>query len=254
MIEAVIVDDEPLARKRMRQLLAHTSDFEVICECADGVEAVECVERERPDVVFLDIHMPEMGGLEVVEAIGVDRMPLTVFVTAFDSYAISAFDRHALDYLLKPVDDRRFADTLDRVRGSLARERDDGASLTALLAERPAHFSDRILVRRDDRALFIRVVDIEWVESIGNYVAVHTAGERYVHRGTLRAFETRLDPRRFVRVHRGAVVQIDRIREIRDLFDRGCVVLRGGTELPLSRRCRQSLQRFAPATSRGSTA
>jgi two-component system LytT family response regulator len=247
LIEAVIVDDEPLARKRIRQLLSRAADFRIIAECRDGIEAVEVIERERPDVVFLDVQMPEMSGLEVAEAVGADRMPVTVFITAFDSYAIDAFDRHALDYLLKPVDDRRFADTLDRIRRAAEHHgAAESEPLQLLLNERRATGAGRILVSRDDRSMFLSFAEIDWIESVGNYVAIHAGDGKFLHRGTLQAFEARLDPGRFVRVHRGAIVQIDRIREIRDLLGRSRVVLRNGTELPVSRRCRQRQQRFAP--------
>ncbi|HEY2092290.1 MAG TPA: response regulator [Thermoanaerobaculia bacterium] len=248
MIDALIVDDEPLARRRIRQLLAPEQDFHVAGDCADGFSAVESITRHQPDVVFLDVQMPEISGLEVVEAIGVDRMPLTVFVTAFDRYAIDAFDRHALDYLLKPVEDRRFAHTLDRIRrllgGNASTER---PGMRAMAAERSGQPLDRILVRRGETLTFIRALDIDWVESIGNYVGIHAGTDKFVHRGTLSAFESRLDSRKFVRIHRGALVQIDRIREIQTLFGRGRVILRNGTELPLSRRCRQTLGKFEPA-------
>ncbi|MBV8520240.1 MAG: LytTR family transcriptional regulator DNA-binding domain-containing protein [Acidobacteria bacterium] len=239
MMRVLIVDDEPLARLRLVQLLSRENDVLIAGECSDGREAVTAIERVQPDVVFLDVQMPEMSGLEVVEAVGIDEMPLTVFVTAYDAYAIDAFDRAALDYVLKPIDDRRFAETLARIRRNLRRADETGAA-----PSRPAPFADRLLVRHDERALFIRTAAIDWVESIGNYVAVHAGGAKYVHRGTLQSFEQRLDPRRFVRIHRRALVQIDAIREIRDFFGRAQVILRGGAELPVSRRCRANLERF----------
>jgi two-component system LytT family response regulator len=243
----LIVDDEPLARDRIRTLLAGDDEVEVVGECADGREAADAVRRLAPDLVFLDIQMPHLDGFGVVEAVGADRMPPTVFVTAYDRHALRAFEVAALDYLLKPFDRDRFRATLQRAKDRLRRDRaaDTPARLTALLDEvqalrRPA---DRIAVKAEGRILLVPTETIDWVEACGNYSKLHVGRHTHLLRETMSALEDRLDPMRFARIHRSTIVNAERIRELQPHFHGDyVVVLADGTELMMSRGYRPRLQ------------
>lgn len=253
-IRALIVDDEPLARRGIRQLLGTHPDITVVGECRDGREAVQALDLLQPDLVFLDIEMPGLDGLGVIRQVGAERMPATVFVTAHDEFAVRAFEAAALDYLVKPLSEARFRATLARVRERLRLE--DAVALATRLAAllgaeaggRPAAagrtgFQGRptgvpIAVPTATGELLLDPSEIDWIEAEDYYVGIHTAGKRFRLRESLATLEARLDPARFLRVHRGALVQLDRVREWRAGASRGeaTLVLRDGTELPVSRR------------------
>lgn len=256
MIRAIIVDDEPLARRGVRARLERAGGFAVVAECASGREAIAAIREHAPSVVFLDVQMPGVDGFGVVREIGVDRMPVVIFVTAYDTHALRAFEAHALDYLLKPIDDDRFAAAVERARRRVA-ERDESTvarRLVALMQEVGAELpearndttsSSRIIIRDRDRVLLIDVADIDWVGADGDYVRVHTAGKSHLLRETMAAMEERLDPAAFVRIHRSTIVNVDRIRELRPYSSREySVILRDGTRLRLSRRYRDRLRSF----------
>jgi two-component system LytT family response regulator len=246
-IRTVIVDDEPLARERIRALLDDETDVEVVGECRDGDEAVETVRRQRPDLLFLDVQIPERSGFEVLEALGNDLSPVVVFVTAYDQYALQAFEVHAVDYLLKPFDEDRFKKALDRAREALRRPRGGEVNerLLSLLKDlkQPAAYLDRLVVKSAGRLFFLRTEEVDWIESAGNYVCLHIGPESHLLRETMNGVEERLDPARFVRIHRTAIVNIDRVKELQPLFHGEYqVVLRDGTQLTLSRGYRERLQ------------
>jgi two-component system LytT family response regulator len=245
-IRALVVDDEPLARRRIRQLLAHDHEIETVGECADGFEAIAAINSHAPDLVFLDVQMPELDGFDVLARLDRARLPLVVFVTAYDSYALRAFEVSAVDYLLKPFDRRRFAAALARVKSRLARER--GTELTArtlaLLEELRAREShvERLMIKAGGRAFFLKTDEIDWIEAEGKYVRLHAARESYLLREPIGSLEAQLDPRKFLRIHRSSIVNIDRVRELQPWFHQDYrVILRDGTELTLSRSCRKKL-------------
>ncbi len=239
----MVVDDEAWARKRITSLLKSDPEFEVIGECADGSAAVSAIRSSAPDVVFLDVQMPGASGLEVVEAIGVGCLPVIVFVTAYDRYAIRAFDVHAVDYLLKPFDQERFARTLQRVREQLrSREPGESAGLRALLEELRKPYLRRIGARSGGRIVFLKTEDIEWIEATGNYLTLHAGKDTHLIRETMSALEAKLDPDHFVRVHRSTIVNLDRVKELHP-WARGeqVLVLNGGTKLTVGRAFRHRL-------------
>ena len=247
-ISAIIADDEPFARLLLRRLLEKNDDIEIAAECANGSEAVAAIQSHSPDLIFLDVQMPEMDGFAVLREIGAARMPHVVFVTAFDQYALKAFEVRALDYLLKPFDEDRFNDTLQRARERINGDERDGLHerILDLLAEREtrSRYSDRFIIKTDDRVFFIRADQVEWIEAQGNYVYLHADKEKYLLRHALTALEQQLDPRQFQRIQRGAVVNVDAIRELLPWF-RGeyRVILKSGAELKLNRRYRDAFQR-----------
>jgi two-component system, LytTR family, response regulator len=245
-IRALIVDDEELARARLRGLLTQEADVEVLPDCADGREAVAAIEELTPDLVFLDVQMPELDGFGVLEAIGPERPPVVVFVTAYDQFALKAFEVHAVDYLLKPFDRERFQLALQRAVERV-KQRDTNALESrhqGLLADvrPPAAGADRLAVKSGNRVRFIKVSDICWVEAAHNYVELHLDKESHLMRETLGAFESRLTPGKFVRISRSVIVNVDRVVELQSLFHGGYrVVLQNGTHLTLSRRYRDKL-------------
>jgi two-component system, LytTR family, response regulator len=246
-IRTLIVDDEPLARERVRALLADETDIEIVGECRDGLEAVDGIRREAPDLVFLDVQIPEIDGFGVIERVGIEKTPVIVFVTAYDQYALQAFEVHAVDYLLKPFDHDRFQKALARARQSvqLRRSGDVNERLVALLEDlkTPQGHLERLVVKSSGRLFFLRAEEIDWIESAGNYVSLHVGPESHLLRETMNGIETKLDPARFIRIHRTAIVNIDRIRELQPLFHGEYdVVLRTGTTLTLSRGYRDRLQ------------
>lgn len=246
-IRALVVDDEPLARRRLRRLLRAAPGFAVVGECGDGAAAVDAIARLAPDVVLLDVAMPGMNGLDVLEAIkgGADRRPEIVFVTAYDRYAVRAFDHHAVDYLLKPVTPERFQEALGRVRARLEDRRGDARALSARLAALVAELrggGERFFVRQRGSGIFVREDEVEWIEASRNYVRLHVGTTAHVLRSTLRAIERRLDGHRFRRISRSALVNLDRVKELQPWFHGdGVVILRSGKRLTLSRRYRDNL-------------
>lgn len=245
-IRTLIVDDEPLGRERIRALLASDSEVEVIEECADGRRAVAAIERSRPDLVFLDVQMPEMDGFAVLDAIAGDRMPIIIFVTAYDRYAVQAFEVHALDYLLKSFDRDRFQAALERAKEEIRRSKTGALNerLAGLLEDLQAKQKrlTRLVVKSGGRIVFLRVDEIDWVEAADNYVRIHAGRESHLLRETLQALEGRLNPEKFLRIHRSTLVNVDRIRELQPIFHGDYLVrLNDGTELTLSRSYREKL-------------
>jgi len=239
-IRAVIVDDEELARERILSLLAPYDDVEVVGVCADGASAIETIERAQPNLVFLDVQMSGMDGFEVVENIDLPTMPAVVFVTAHDGHALRAFEIHALDFLLKPFDERRFAKSLERAREQIARRNgsviDD--RLLSLIQELRSErkYSERLIVKSGGRVFFVRTEEIDWVEASGNYVKLHTRSDAHVLRESMKNMEAKLDPKTFVRIHRSAIVNVDQIKELEPWFHgEYIVIMRDGTRLTASR-------------------
>lgn len=247
-IRTLVVDDEPLARQRLRTLLGPDPDLELIGECGDGRQAVTAVQQLKPDLMFLDVEMPALDGFEVLHALAGVALPVVVFVTAHDRYALRAFEAHALDYLLKPFDKERFAQALMRAKnqvrlGQAAGIEDRLRSLLQTVEERRP-LPERLVVKSAGRVSFVRVAEVDWIEAAGNYVRLHLGKEEHLLRESLGGLEARLDPRRFVRIHRSTIVNIDRIRELRPTFHGDYqVVLKDGAELTLSRSCRDKLQK-----------
>lgn len=246
-IRTLVVDDEPMARERVLSLLQQQPDIEIVGECADGAQALSAIERLEPELVFLDIQIPVMDGFGVIRALAPNRIPMVVFTTAYDEYALRAFEVHALDYLLKPFDGPRFLRTLERARERLDRQRvgDLGKRLLAMVQDmkpEPAQPSDRLVVKSGGRIFFVRTDEIDWVDAAGNYVRLHVKGESYLFRETMAAIEARLDRTRFVRIHRSHIVNSDRIKELQPANGDYTVVLRTGVQLPLSRGYRDKLQ------------
>lgn len=269
-VRVLIVDDEPIARRRMRRLLRLEDDVEVIDDVGSGREAVEAIQRDRPDLVLLDVQMPDLDGFGVVDALGIDQMPPTIFVTAFNEYAVRAFDVHAIDYLLKPFDTDRFRAAFVRARVHLEQRSsaEQGRKIRALLEQvlgegavasvdrspssngtaaaappAPRHrYVDRLMVKHDGRVFFVKATDVDWFEASGNYVRIHTGKVSHLIRETMQRVEAQLDPSMFVRIHRAVIVNLDRIRELQPWFAGDYVViLRDGRQLKLSRTYREHL-------------
>ena len=242
-LRALVVDDEPLARQRIRDLLRRASDVVVAAECVNGLEAVQAIESLAPELVFLDIQMPELDGFGVVEAIGADRMPPTLFVTAYSEHALRAFEVHALDYLLKPFSPERFHEALERARRWCAQPAEgERPNLEALLQtlqqERP--WVDRLLVKQGDRHFLVKTAALQWVEAEDNYVRLHVEGTSYLLRQTMTGLLARLDPAQFRRIHRSAIVNLDWIKEFQPWTGGDyMVIMRDGTRLTLSRTFRE---------------
>ena len=246
-IKVLVADDEPLARERLAGLLSQEADIEVVGQARDGEEAVTAIHDDSPDLVFLDVQMPQMSGFDVIEAVGSDRMPLVVFVTAYDQHALKAFQVRALDYLLKPFDRERFKDALGRARKQLERDEngDLGRRLLALVKDlrRDQPKSDRLVVKSGGRLFYLRTDEIDWVEAAGNYVRLHVGPGSHLLRETMNAIEGRLDPEKFFRIHRSRIVNMERIQELQPwLNGEYAVLLRTGTRLTLSRGYREKLQ------------
>lgn len=256
-IRTIIVDDEPLGRSRIAALLEDEEDIEVIAQCGDGVEALRVIGESNPDLLFLDVQIPEMTGFELLDALDRFDPPVVIFVTAHDEFALRAFDVHALDYILKPFDDERFYHALDRARVQI---RDHDATtlhhrLRDFLTDAPdfrrgpstseneRRRLTRIVVKDGDRILFLKVDDVDWIEAADYYAKIHVGGQTYLIRETLANLEEQLDPERFVRIHRSTIVNLDRVQEMQPWFHGAFVViLVDGTELRLSRSRREHLQ------------
>jgi two-component system, LytTR family, response regulator len=246
-IRTIIIDDEPLARRGIRAQLKDEADIEIIAECGNGRDAIRLIEDEKPDLVFLDIQMPELDGFGVIEALGIERLPAIVFVTAYDKYALRAFDVHALDYLLKPFDPERFATALARARAQI--ERKDIADLSERLQSliddlKPNRkYSERIVIKSAGRIFFLGVEEIDWVEAADNYVRLHAGRASHLLRETMNSIEKRLDPAQFMRVHRSTIINTRRIKELHALFHGEYeITLMDGTRLTTGRGYRERLQ------------
>ena len=247
-IRAVIADDMLLARKRLRRHLEEEPDVEIVGEAAGGQEAIDAIRELKPDLLFLDVQMPEIGGFEVLEAVGPDAVPAVIFVTAYDQFALRAFEVHALDYLLKPFDAERLSEALSRAKRVISRGAGEGATgrLRSLLADlgTSARHPRRLVIKADGRMVFLPVEDIEYVEAAGNYLRIVTAAGAHMIRDKISDMEQRLDPASFARIHRSTIVNLDRIKEMQPLFNGDqTVILRGGRKLTMSRTYREAVMK-----------
>ena len=257
-VRTLIVDDEPAARAALRTLLASDTDIEVIGECADGLSALRSIEREGPELVFLDVQMPRLDGFAVLQRLEAPELCVVVFVTAYDEYAVRAFDVHAIDYLLKPFDDQRFHLALARAKREVHQRRLGVVSerLLALLDDlgrrgnaaaaggaAPAAYTRRLLIKSAGRVSILPVRDIDWIEAEGDYAKLHVGKVAHLLRDTMRHLETELDPARFVRIHRSTIVNLERVKELQPFF-RGefVVILHDGTSLKLARSYKERLE------------
>ena len=247
-IRTLIVDDEPLARGNISVLLRLDPGIEIVSECGSGAEALAEIRRAKPDLVFLDVQMPECDGFDVLELLGKDLPPAVVFVTAYDQHALRAFEAGALDYLLKPFDRERFDISWQRAKAQIVHERDGGRDqrILALLEELKAgsnRYLERLVIKSGGRIYFLETNEIDWIEAEGNYVSVHSGKKSHLLRETISSLESQLDPRKFLRIHRSSIVRIDRIKELQPWFHGEYhVILQNGTQLMLSRNYREKLQ------------
>ena len=240
------MDDEPLARERVLSLLTGDPDIEIIGECGTGKEAIHAIKTDSPDLIFLDVQMPEGDGFEVLQSIDLHKMPIVIFVTAYDQYALRAFDVHALDYLLKPFDQSRFEKALVRAKSEVVLRNNTNVNqkLLSLLEhiESNKKHSDRILVKSAGRVFFLKFDEIDWIESAGNYVKLHVGPESHLLRETMNEMEKRLGSEKFVRIHRTTIVNVDCIKELQPWFNGdSIVILTNGTKLTASRGFKKRL-------------
>jgi two-component system LytT family response regulator len=246
-IRTLIVDDEPLAREGIRMLIEDDAEIVVIGECANGQQAISAITEKMPDLVFLDIQMPEVSGFEVLEAIGPHSLPCVIFVTAYDKYALRAFEVHALDYLLKPFTSERFQSALERAKAQIKSRSGEQLNqrLVRLLEDihKDKTYLERLVVKSAGRIFFLNVEEIDWIEAAENYVRLHTGRESHLIHGTMNKLASRLDPAQFLRIHRSTIINVRRIKELQPMFHGEYVVtLRDGTQLNSGRSYRQKLQ------------
>jgi two-component system, LytTR family, response regulator len=247
-IRVLIADDELPARQRLMDLLHKDKQVGTVSQAENGAAAVEMIRAQRPDILFLDVQMPELDGLGVIDAIGAKEMPLTVFVTAYDDHAIRAFEANALDYLLKPFSDERFEATMARIKARLDERgmREFGMRVLEMVSREPQHeqWLDRLVVKAAGTTRFIRVADIEWIEAAGVYVTLHVGAKEVLYRAALNDLARKLDPVRFVRVHRSAIVNIESVSHLQPIshgeFE---VVMKSGTRARISRTYRARLEK-----------
>lgn len=253
-IKTLIVDDEPLARRNLRVLLERDPQIEILDECRNGREAIKAINTFSPDLIFLDIQMPEMDGFDVLARVGPENIQAIIFVTAFDQYALKAFDVHALDYLLKPFDDERFASALELAKSQIAAREINQLTerLLALLDERNTEresakqeerYLTRLMIKASSRMMLVKVDEIDFIEADGNYAKLHVGRKTHLLREKMNDLEGRLDPAQFVRIHRSVIVNLDRIKELHPHFNGDyVVVLEDGRQLRLSRTRREQLE------------
>jgi len=246
-VRVVVADDEPLVRRGLRMFIGAEQGLSLVGEARNGPEAVDVIRAERPDLVFLDVQMPELDGFGVLESLEGEPLPAVVFVTAYDEYAIRAFDVHAVDYLLKPFDEERFRVALGRVRSRLGERKSTSLDerLEAVLSELRSReqYTDRLLVKTDGRVTVLQVDEVDWIEAADNYARVHTARGRYLVREPIKTLERKLNPRQFARVHRSAIVNLARVRELQPMFGGEYVILLStGAKLTLSRGYRDAFR------------
>ncbi len=246
-IRVLLVDDEPLAREMLREMLQGEPDVAIVGESVNGREALEAIRAHSPDLLFLDVQMPELGGFELLETLGKDQIPYVIFVTAYDQYAVRAFEVHALDYLLKPFDRERFEVSWQRAKKQILRDRNGGTDqrILALLEELKAgsKYLERLVIKAAGRIYFLETSEIDWIGAEGNYVSVHSGKKSHLLRETISGLEAQLDPKKFVRIHRSAIVRLDRIQELQPWFHGEYrIILQDGTQLTLSRNYRDKLQ------------
>jgi two-component system, LytTR family, response regulator len=251
-IRALVVDDEPLARRAIRRFVGKHVGVDVIGECGDGESAVRAIRERNPDLVFLDIQMPEMDGFQVLSEVGANKMPVTIFVTAYDRYALRAFDANAIDYLLKPIGKERFERALTRAKQRIDGRLNDNdahrieSSLERFAAART--YPGRLAIPKNGRVLFVATKDIDWIEAEGNYVRLHVGNREHEFRETLAGLEEKLNPSEFLRIHRSTIVNIQRIKEIQAWFHgHHRVLLEDGTELRMSRYQREIARKLGLA-------
>ena len=246
-IRTLIADDEPLGRSLVRQLLSADAEVQIIGECANGTETLSALQQEPPDLLFLDVEMPGLNGFEVLAKLRPDQLPVVIFVTAFDAFALKAFEAHALDYLLKPLDEERFIEALQRAKTYLVgRERDDMRErllgLTQQLGKPSPHLV-RLALESEGRVMFLKTEEIDWIEADGNYLRFHARKQKYFLRGRISELEKKLAPERFFRIHRSTIVNLDNVKEFQPLFKgEGVVVMKDGSRLAASRSCSQRLR------------
>lgn len=242
-IRALIVDDEPLARRRLRRLLEREREIEIAGESAGGREAVLLIREHRPDLLFLDVQMPEMDGFEILERADPEPLPLVIFVTAYDSYALRAFEVCAVDYLVKPFSRARFDSALARAKDRIRKDHGDIRKLSlALLEALRSHSIDRLAVKSKGQVFFIRVEEIDWIEAEGKYIRLHCGKQSHLLREAISSMESKLDPKKFARIHRCAIVNVDRIERLESWFNNEYrVVMKTGDQLTLSRSYRKRL-------------
>jgi two-component system LytT family response regulator len=247
-IRVLLVDDEPLARDMLREMLQGDPQVEIVGESCNGREALAAIKAEAPDLIFLDVQMPEVGGFEVLASLKGEKAPYVIFVTAYDQYAVRAFEVQALDYLLKPFDQERFDVSWQRAKAQLRRDRNGGGMderILALLEELKAgnKYLERLVIKAAGRIYFLETGDIDWIEAEGNYVSVHSGKKSHLLRETISSLESQLDPKKFVRIHRSSIVRLDYIQELQPWFHGEYrVILHDGTQLTLSRNHRDKLQ------------
>jgi two-component system LytT family response regulator len=245
-IRTLIIDDMLLARKRVRRYLSADPEVEIVGECADGHEAISAIESLSPDLLFLDVQMPELDGFDVLKAVGAEKIPAVIFVTAYDQFALRAFEVHALDYLLKPFDRERVRKALERAKAQLKHQEAGilDERLQALLKDirTESRYLKRLAVKTTGRTIFLLTDEIDWIESAGNYLKLHTGRDAHLIRERMSQLEVRLDPEKFVRIHRSTLVNIDRIKEMQPLFNGDqLITLRDGKQLTMSRTYRDKL-------------
>jgi two-component system, LytTR family, response regulator len=242
-LRALVVDDEAPARRTLQLLLANHPDVQLLGECATGPDALETIERTDPDLLFLDVHLPGFSGFELLERMKTERPPTVIFVTAYDEHAIRAFDASAADYLLKPFDDERFDRALERAKARVRQRELEKLAPRLASLQTPIPFLDRLAIRDSGRIFVVRVAEIDWIEAYDYYVQLHLHGRAHLLRERMHHLEARLDPRRFVRIHRSAIVNIERVKELQPFFHgEYTVLLEDGTRLKLSRTYRDRLE------------
>jgi two-component system LytT family response regulator len=239
-VRTLIVDDEPIARKGIRRFLNAESDIEIIGECADGVEAVEMIQQQKPDLVLLDIQMPELDGFGVIEALEGKNIPVVIFITAFDEFALKAFSVHALDYLLKPLKQEQFHVALERAKAILGfkQKKQFEEQLNTMLKFVSSHrtYLERLIIKSNKSIIVLNVRDVDWFEAYGDYIRVHCNMKTHLIKNTMTELEKSLDPKMFVRVHRSTILQLNRVKELRPLSNGDYVVtLSDGANVSLSR-------------------
>ncbi|HET7873383.1 MAG TPA: LytTR family DNA-binding domain-containing protein [Terriglobales bacterium] len=252
-IRALIVEDELLARQRIRLMATDEPDLEIIGECGSGADALASIERDSPDLLFLDVQMPEMDGFELLQRLPREQLPLVIFTTAYDKHAVRAFEAHALDYLLKPFQPDRFKAAVAHAREQLVTRRESSAArgLLDLLASRqglsvaaPVQYLTRLTIKGDDKVSIIKTAEIDSIESAGNYVSVNVGKQGYILRQSLNALEKQLDPEQFLRVSRSTIVNLERVKELQPMFKgEHIIVLQNGKKLPMTRGLLRGVER-----------
>ncbi len=242
MIRAIIIDDEPLSCRKIRRMLQNDPDIEVIGECKNGNQAVAAIKQKNPDLIFLDVQMPEMNGFEVLEALDPSEMPIVIFVTAYDRYALKAFDFFPLDYLLKPFARTRFEQTLARAKAQFQKGPDGSIREVLMELRKQSRSVDRLMVKSAGRILFLQTYEIDWIEAKRRYVYLHVGKEKHLFRASISQMGLQLNPKKFFRISRGAMINLDRTRELQQMFHGDYLaLLQNGITLRFSRRYRAKL-------------